>query len=69
MGKVSGEEKLLQGQGAPEQPDLVSGTPARGGGLELDGLKGRFQPRLFHDSMTCTCFLQRGGLALAAGSG
>lgn len=37
MGNVSGE-KILQGQG--RQPDLVSDTPARGGGLELDDLFG-----------------------------
>ena len=34
-----------------EHPGLERGVPAYSRGLELDGLKGPFQPRPFYDSM------------------
>ena len=34
-----------------EQPSLVGDVPAYSRGLELDDLKGPFQPKTFHDSM------------------
>ena len=34
-----------------EQPGLVGGVPAYSRGLELDDLKGPFQPKLFYDSV------------------
>ena len=34
-----------------EQPGLVGGAPAYSRGLELDGLKGPFQPKPFYDSV------------------
>ena len=35
-----------------EQPCLMGGVPAYSRGMELGDLKGPFQPKSFHDSMT-----------------
>lgn len=34
-----------------EQPGIVEGVPAHSGGLELDDLKGPFQPQTFNNSV------------------
>jgi len=34
-----------------EQPGLEGGVPTCSGGLELDDLKGPFQPKPFYDSV------------------
>jgi len=43
----------VQGQAGRgfEQPGVVEDVPARGRGLELDDLKGPFQPKPFYDSL------------------
>ena len=50
-GPIPGNIQDQVGQGS-EQPDLVSGVPARCGGVGLDDLRGPFPPKTFYDSMT-----------------
>ena len=42
---------LGQAERGFEQPGVLGGVPAYSGGLELDDLKGPFQPKPFYDSV------------------
>ena len=50
-GPIPGDIQGQVGWGS-EQLDLVDDVPAPCRGLDLDDLKGPFQPKAFYDSMT-----------------